>query len=231
MTKVQLDDNSSDRTSLKKRKIMIVDDHPITREGIARRISSESDMMVCSEAESAQEALQLIEKQQLDLVLLDISLEASSGLDVLKDLKTRFPELHTLILSMHEESLYAERALRAGARGYIMKGASPEKLIQAIRQVLAGEIYLSESMTKTALARIGNGRHSPYTIEDLSDRELEVFQLIGRGFGTREIATALHLSVKTIASHRENMKLKLNLKSSSALVQHAIHWAQTNQMI
>ncbi len=231
MTKVQLDDNSSDRTSLKKRKIMIVDDHPITREGIARRISSESDMMVCSEAESAQEALQLIEKQQLDLVLLDISLEASSGLDVLKDLKTRFPELHTLILSMHEESLYAERALRAGARGYIMKGASPEKLIQAIRQVLAGEIYLSESMTKTALARIGNGRHSPYTIEDLSDRELEVFQLIGRGFGTREIATALHLSVKTIASHRENMKLKMNLKSSSALVQHAIHWAQTNQMI
>jgi DNA-binding NarL/FixJ family response regulator len=231
MTKVQLDDNSSDRTSLKKRKIMIVDDHPITREGIARRISSESDMMVCSEAESAQEALQLIEKQQLDLILLDISLEASSGLDVLKDLRTRFPELHTLILSMHEESLYAERALRAGARGYIMKGASPEKLIQAIRQVLAGEIYLSESMTKTALARIGNGRHSPYTIEDLSDRELEVFQLIGRGFGTREIATALHLSVKTIASHRENMKLKLNLKSSSALVQHAIHWAQTNQMI
>jgi DNA-binding NarL/FixJ family response regulator len=220
-----------DRTSLKKRKIMIVDDHPITREGIARRISSESDMMVCSEAESAQEALQLIEKQQLDLVLLDISLEASSGLDVLKDLRTRFPELFTLILSMHEESLYAERALRAGARGYIMKGASPEKLIHAIRQVLAGEIYLSESMTKTALARIGNGRHSPYTIEDLSDRELEVFQLIGRGFGTREMATALHLSVKTIASHRENMKLKLNLKSSSALVQHAIHWAQTNQMI
>jgi DNA-binding NarL/FixJ family response regulator len=231
MTKVQIDDNSSDRTGLKKRKIMIVDDHPITREGIARRISSESDMMVCSEAESAQEALQIIEKQKLDLVLLDISLEASSGLDVLKDLRTRFPELHTLILSMHEESLYAERALRAGARGYIMKGASPEKLIQAIRQVLAGEIYLSESMTKTALARIGNGKHSPYTIEDLSDRELEVFQLIGRGFGTREIATALHLSVKTIASHRENMKLKLNLKSSSALVQHAIHWAQTNQMI
>ncbi len=231
MTKVQIDDNSIDRTSLKKRKIMIVDDHPITREGIARRISSESDMMVSSEAESAQEALQIIEKQKLDLVLLDISLEASSGLDVLKDLRTRFPELHTLILSMHEESLYAERALRAGARGYIMKGASPEKLIQAIRQVLAGEIYLSESMTKTALARIGNGKHSPYTIEDLSDRELEVFQLIGRGFGTREIATALHLSVKTIASHRENMKLKLNLKSSSALVQHAIHWAQTNQMI
>jgi len=231
MTKVQIDDNSKDRTSLKKHKIMIVDDHPIMREGIARRISSESDMMVCFEAESAQEALQLIEKQDLDLVLLDISLEASSGLDVLKDLRTRFPELHTLILSMHEESLYAERALRAGARGYIMKGASPETLIQAIRQVLAGEIYLSESMTKTALARIGNGKHSPYTIEDLSDRELEVFQLIGRGFGTREIATALHLSVKTIASHRENMKLKLNLKSSSALVQHAIHWAQTNQMI
>jgi DNA-binding NarL/FixJ family response regulator len=231
MTKVQIDDNSGDRTGLKKRKIMIVDDHPITREGIARRISSESDMMVCSEAESAQQALQIIEKQKLDLVLLDISLEASSGLDVLKDLRMRFPELHTLILSMHEESLYAERALRAGARGYIMKGASPEKLIQAIRQVLAGEIYLSESMTKTALARIGNGKHSPYTIEDLSDRELEVFQLIGRGFGTREIATALHLSVKTIASHRENMKLKLNLKSSSALVQHAIHWAQTNQMI
>jgi DNA-binding NarL/FixJ family response regulator len=231
MTKVQIDDLPIDRTSLKKRKIMIVDDHPITREGIARRISSEGDMMVCSEAESAQEALQIIEKQQLDLVLLDISLEASSGLDVLKDLRMRFPELHTLILSMHEESLYAERALRAGARGYIMKGASPEKLIQAIRQVLAGEIYLSESMTKTALARIGNGKHSPYTIEDLSDRELEVFQLIGRGFGTREIATALHLSVKTIASHRENMKLKLNLKSSSALVQHAIHWAQTNQMI
>jgi DNA-binding NarL/FixJ family response regulator len=231
MTQTLIDDSPRARTSLKKRMIMIVDDHPITREGIARRISSESDMMVCCQAESAQKALQLLEKQKLDLVLLDISLAESSGLDVLKDLRTRFPKLCTLILSMHEESLYAERALRAGARGYIMKGASCEELIQAIRQVLAGEIYLSESMTKTALARMGNGKRSPYTIDDLSDRELEVFQMIGRGFGTREIATTLHLSVKTIASHRENIKVKLNLKSSSALIQHAIHWAQANQMI
>jgi len=231
MTQIPLDDNSRAPTRVKKRMILIVDDHPITREGVARRISSEADMSVCCEADSAQEALQLLEKQKLDLVLLDISLAESSGLDMLKDLRTRFPNLRTLILSMHEESLYAERALRAGARGYIMKGASCEELIQAIRQVLAGEIYLSEAMTKTALARMGNGKRSPYMIEDLSDRELEVFQFIGRGFGTREIATALHLSVKTIASHRENIKLKLNLKSGSVLVQHAIHWAQTNQMI
>jgi DNA-binding NarL/FixJ family response regulator len=231
MTQILNDDHAKATTGVKKRRILIVDDHPITREGIARRISNEDDMMVCCQAESAQGALQLLEKQKLDLVLLDISLAEGSGLDVLKDLKTRFPNLSTLILSMHEESLYAERALRAGARGYIMKGASCEELIQAIRRVLAGEIYLSESMTKTALARMGNGKGSHYTIEDLSDRELEVFQLIGRGFGTREIANALHLSVKTIASHRENIKVKLNLKSSSALVQHAIHWAQTNQMI
>ena len=225
MTKVQIDDNFGDRTGLKKRKIMIVDDHPITREGIARRISSEGDMMVCSEAESAQEALQIIEKQKLDLVLLDISLEASSGLDVLKDLRMRFPELHTLILSMHEESLYAERALRAGARGYLMKREAAKKVIQGIRAVLGGQLFVSEKITAMMAERFLEGRTAPSSpVAQLSDRELEVFQLLGRGQTTRQIADHLHVGFKTVQAYCARIKEKLQLANATELLRAAMQW-------
>lgn len=219
------------RPNLKRNRILMVEDHPILREGMAKLINHEEDMVVCAEAETAHDAIEMVDKHKPDLLLLDITLKDGSGLDVLKELKSRHPHLPTLILSMHDESLYAERALRAGARGYVMKGETPAKVITAIRRVLANEISLSEDMTRTALVRLGGGKREASTIEELSDRELEIFQAIGRGLSTREIADTLHLSMKTIASHRENIKVKLKLKSSSDLMKQAIHWMHTNRLV
>jgi DNA-binding NarL/FixJ family response regulator len=174
------------------------------------------------------QALDQIEKLKPDLVVLDISLKGSNGIEVLKNIKVRYPKLLVLVLSMHDETLYALRALRAGAAGYIMKQEPAEKVLVSIRQVLNGEISLSENMEKKMMKQLVGGRaaRTGSPLEDLSDRELEVFRLIGKGYSTRQIAEELHLSIKTIESHRAHIKEKLNLKNAMELVQHAIQWQE-----
>jgi len=208
--------------------VMIVDDHPIVRQGLAELLRQEPDLRVCCEAEDAHQALQTLQQYRPDVVVVDISLKDSNGIELIKDIKIRFPRVQVLVLSMHDESLYAERVLRAGARGYVTKDEDPGAVLTAIRRVLAGEIYLSEKMStkmisKLTGARLGSERIS---VDRLSDRELQVFEFIGQGLGTRQIAERLHLSVKTIESHRENIKRKLDLASAVELLQYAIQWTQ-----
>src|SRR5436190_23951993 len=207
-------------------KVLLVDDHPILRTGLKRMIDHEADMTVCGEAEDSPKAFELTGTLQPDIAVIDISLKGSNGIELIKNLKARYPELPTLVLSMHDESLYAERALRAGSRGYIMKEEATEQVLTAIRRALAGEIFLSEKMKSKMLQQMANGKgkivSSP--IEQLTDRELEVFRLIGEGHSTRQIAGQLHLSVRTVEAYREYIKGKLNLKNATELVQHAFHW-------
>jgi DNA-binding NarL/FixJ family response regulator len=210
----------------RKRTVLIVDDHPVFREGLARIINQEKDLVVCGEAADATEALRNAENLNPDLVVIDISLEGTSGLTLAKSLRSRSPGMRLLVLSMHPESLYAERALRAGASGYVMKRESGRKLLAAMRHVLDGGIHVSHELYESILRRVASsGRGSEGSaIEGLSDRELEVFQLIGQGFGTRQISERLSMSMKTVETHREHIKEKLSLDSTSTLVQRAIHW-------
>lgn len=211
-----------------KNRILLVDDHPIVRQGLSELINHEKDMVMSGTAEDLNKALEAIETLKPDLVIVDISLKGSNGIELLKNIKVRYPKMLVLMLSMHDESLYAVRALRAGASGYIMKQEATEKVLTAIRRVLNGEIYLSEKMEKKMMQQLVGGRaaRSGSPIEDLSDRELEVFNLIGQGHGTRQIAEELHLSIKTIESHRAHIKEKLNLKNATELVQYAIQWRE-----
>ena len=209
-----------------KSKILLVDDHPIISQSLAKMLSHEKDLTVSGMSHDLGTTLDALEKDKPDLVLLDISLRGSNGIELLKNIKVRYPKMLVLMLSMHDENLYAVRALRAGASGYIMKQEATEKLLDAIRTVLKGEIWLSAAMERRMMQQLVGGR-TPRTgtpIEDLSDRELEVFNLIGLGRTTRQIAEELHLSIKTIESHRAHIKTKLNLRNSNELVQHAIKW-------
>ena len=210
-------------------RILIVDDHPLLRQGITQLINQEKDLQVCGEADDPGKAMSAIEATNPDVVILDISLKGASGIELLKNVKVRFPRLLVLILSMHDESVYAQRALRAGAAGYIMKQEATEKVLVALRRILNGEVYLSEELGTRMLNRLVGGRSSlsGSPIEELSDRELEIFGLIGQGHGTRPIAEKLHLSVKTVESHRAHIKEKLNLKNATELVHHAIQWVQS----
>jgi DNA-binding NarL/FixJ family response regulator len=212
-------------------RIFLVDDHPILREGLSVRIRAEPGLSVCGEAETAQQALQLIPQRKPDLAIVDISLEDSHGLELIKDLRAICPALRILVLSMHDESLYAERVLHAGAMGYVMKREPPQKLVRAIRQVLADEIYLSEAMTKQMLRAVATARSAARVtpLERLSDRELEVFELIGQGHQPRVIARKLHRSVKTIEYHRDNIKRKLELRSAEELAPRAVQWVQAGR--
>ncbi|HUO13613.1 MAG TPA: response regulator transcription factor [Verrucomicrobiae bacterium] len=214
-------------TAAIKKRVLVVDDHPIVRQGLALLINREADLMVCGEAEDAPRAMQSIISAHPDILLLDISLNGPDGLDLLKDVRTRYPELPVLILSMHDESVYAERALRAGAQGYIMKQEATEKVLVALRRILSHEIYVSERIANRMLQRyIGNrGAGRPSSVADLTDRELEVFRLIGEGHSTRRIAEELHISVKTVESYQAHIKEKLALRSARELVQHAIQWS------
>jgi DNA-binding NarL/FixJ family response regulator len=209
-----------------RRQVFIVDDHPIVRQGLALLINREPDLAVCGDAEEASLALRRIEDMRPDLVVVDISLNGPDGLDLLKDIRSRYANLPVLILSMLDESLYAERSLRAGASGYIMKQEATERVLIAIRRILCGEIYVSDRMANRMLHRfVGGGQveqRSP--IADLTDRELEVFRLIGEGHGTRQIAEDLHISVKTVESYQAHIKEKLSLKNARELVQRAIQW-------
>jgi DNA-binding NarL/FixJ family response regulator len=210
-------------------RILIVDDHPLLRKGVAQLINNEKDMVVCGEAEDAHKALNAIGTTKCDVAIIDISLGGASGIELLKNIKVRYPKLLVMVLSMHDETVYAQRALRAGAAGYIMKQEASEKVLVALRKILNGEVYLSERLGNKMLNTLVGGRASlnGSPIEELSDRELEVFGLIGQGHGTRPIAEKLHLSVKTIESHRAHIKEKLNLKNATELVHHAIQWVQS----
>jgi DNA-binding NarL/FixJ family response regulator len=210
----------------KKYRVLLVDDHPIVRQGLALLIDREGDLSVCGEADGAHSAFHAIETLRPDIVVLDISLSGPDGLDVLKEIRMKTASLPVLILSMHDESIYAERAMRAGANGYIMKQEATDKVLVAIRRILQGEVYLSDRLTNTMLQQCVRGvsptKMSP--LVSLTDRELEVFRLIGEGHGTRQIADELHLSVKTIESYQAHIKEKLALRNARELVQHAIEW-------
>ena len=197
------------------------------REGLGLIISTEPDLEVCGEAEDAPAALQAIEKLRPDLALVDITLRSGNGLELIKDLHLRAPEVPVLVISMHDESLYAERVLRAGGRGYIMKQEGGKKLMLAIRQVLGGGTYVSEQISARILDVFSGRRAAPGAgVENLTDREFEVFQLIGRGIGTKEIAAKLKISVKTIEVHRVNIKHKLNIGTAPELIRHAVRWVE-----
>jgi DNA-binding NarL/FixJ family response regulator len=212
-----------------RKRILIVDDHPMMRQGLAQLINSEPDLVVCREADTARQAFEFVRREPPDLAIVDISLPDKNGLELIKDMHALYPALPMLVVSMHDESLYAQRVLRAGGRGYVMKQEGGRKLMEAIRQVLAGQIWVSEKMSARILEIFsGSGRDpggSP--LGRLSDREFEVFQLIGQGKGTREIAAHLRLSVKTVEVHRANIKGKLDLKSATELVRSAVRWMES----
>src|ERR1700723_2641022 len=211
-------------TRTRKKTVFVVDDHPLLRQGLAMLINRESDLMVCGEAEEAKAAMKAIAARQPDILIADISLNGPDGLDLLKNIRTLYPDLPVLILSMHDESIYAERALRARANGYIMKQEATEKVLVAVRRILSGEIYLSERMSNKLLHRYmsGSSEEAGSRLSTLSDRELEVFRLIGEGRSTRQIADRLHLSIKTVETYQAHIKDKLSLHSGRELVQHAI---------
>ena len=217
------------KTKTSPKRILIVDDHPMMRTGLAQLIDNEPDLKVHAEADNAGQAINLVAKQKFDLALLDISLPDKSGLELIKDIRSLEPELPVLVVSMHDEMIYAERVLRAGGRGYIMKQEGGEKFLLAIRQVLAGQIFVSEKMSARIL-EVFSGRQTQKSnspLQKLSDREFEVFQLIGQGIGTRAVADQLHLSVKTVEVHRANIKEKLGLENATKLVRFAVRWVDS----
>ena len=211
--------------SARKYRVMLVDDHPLVRRGLAEVISREPDLETCGEAADVAEALAEVDRTKPDIVVVDLTLKTGHGIELLEKLKTRDPNLKTLVSSMHDENLFAERVIRAGARGYISKQEAPEALVRAIRQVLRGELYLSPRMTSRLLNRVVVG--SPMQedpVLGLSNRELEVYDMIGQGLTVQQIAARLHLSPKTVETHREKIKQKLNLKSSAELNRRAVQW-------
>ncbi|HEY1174071.1 MAG TPA: response regulator transcription factor [Verrucomicrobiae bacterium] len=207
-----------------KKKILIVDDHPIMRQGLALLVRTDETLEVCGEAESASKAVEAAMRLKPDLVIADISLPGRNGLELIKDLHALQPGLPVLVVSMHDESIYAERVLRAGGRGYVMKGEGSQKLMTAIQQVLSGGIFVSQNISAQILELFSGRRSSASPVEKLSDREFEVFQLIGQGRSTREIAAELHISIKTVEVHRVNIKEKLDLKTASELIHYAVRW-------
>ncbi len=212
-----------------RRKILIVDDHPILRKGLAMVIDSEPDLKVVGEAEEVQGAIEKIESLAPDLVIVDLALPGVDGIELIKTMKLKYRDLPALVVSMHDETLFAERALRAGARGYIMKQEAVDKVLVAIRKVLDGEIFVSDRITTKMLETLisGDAKGASTPLDLLSNRELTVFRLIGQGFKTSQIADKLHLSVKTIESYRSHIKEKLRLSTGNDLMKYAIQWAQS----
>ena len=206
-------------------RILVVDDHPIVRQGLDRLIEREPDLEIVAEAASADEALQVVDRQEVDFVILDIGLKQGSGLDVIAQIRARRDDLPVLVLSMHQERFYAERVLRSGAQGYVMKQGDPGEIVPAVRRILSGDLYLSPALADELVRRAVEGPdESRPPAEQLSDREAEVVRLIGGGLSTREIAAELNLSVKTIESYRANVKRKLGLRSGAELARFAYDW-------
>lgn len=215
----------------RRHKVVIVDDHPIVREGFARLLSGEEDLLVVGTAEDAAGALELVEAEKPDLILLDLALKGSNGLELIKDLRVRNPDTAILVVTLHDESIFAERALKAGARGFITKAEATETVLDAIREVLNGEIYTNRRIRTQIMETIASRRRSLSAdgVHALSDRELEVFQEIGEGSGTREIAAKLGLSVKTIETYRAHIKTKLGIRDAAELSKWAVEWNIRNR--
>jgi len=214
-----------------KRRVLIVDDHPIFRDGITQLINTQPDLLVCGSVGSANLALSAVAELKPDMIILDISIQGTNGIELMKSVRAQHPTLPALMLSSHDEGLYAERALRAGARGYVMKSAAPEKVVEALRRILSGGLYLSEAIGSRLLDTFLNGRTtdgaSSSGVAQLSDRELEIFRALGEGRGTREIARTLFLSVKTVETHRAHIKEKLKIQSATELVRAAVEWVNS----
>jgi len=213
-------------TTEKQVRVLIVDDHPFMRRGLAQTINDMDEMTVCGEASDKAEGLQKVEELTPDLVVVDISLGDGSGIELIKEIKSRWPNTKMLVSSMHDESLFAERAIRAGALGFVNKGESSETFVEALRKVKDGNIFLSSRMTDYVLNQFVNSPEEPRKsrIDSLSDREIEVFELIGRGMITKQIAAKLELSPKTVETYREHIKMKLNLANGTELTRHAVQW-------
>jgi DNA-binding NarL/FixJ family response regulator len=220
---------NKDKTSENKTQVLIVDDHPVVRDGLTTIINHERDLNVCGEADDAHEALKAITELKPEVVVVDISLKNSDGIELTKNIKAGYPKLSVIVLSIHDESVYAERALLAGAKAYLMKDAASENIVRAIRTVLSGEIYVSNTISKKFLHKIAGDKTSTFKtpIENLSDREFEIFRLIGEGFKASQIAMQLHLSTKTIETYRSRIKEKLNLPNAAELLQYSIKWAKS----
>ena len=213
-----------------KKRIVIVEDHPIVRRGIVQLINFEEDICTVGEAETTFIAHEILQKEKPDLVLVDLSLKGGSGLELIKDIKKLYPKMLIIVVSLHDENVYAERVMRAGAKGYIMKSEATESILTAIRQVLKGGIYLSPNMQTKMLNKIVSGiDNSVATVDLLSDREFEVFEMVGKGITTKKIALELNLSIKTIETYKSHIKTKLNIKDSTELIQFATKWSLTNR--
>jgi DNA-binding NarL/FixJ family response regulator len=208
------------------RRILIVDDHPIVRQGLRRVMENEADLMVCGEAESVRDARQAIRELNPDAMIADISLKQGDGIELVRDVRAHHPQLPILVLSMHDEAIYAERLLSAGSNGYIMKQAASEQFLAALRRVLDGGIYVSEAVGNNMIQRFaaGGAYISSNPIDRLSNRELQILHMIGKGMSTREAALSLNLSIKTVESHRQRIKRKLNLSTGTQLIQYAVNW-------
>jgi DNA-binding NarL/FixJ family response regulator len=213
---------------MRRMRLLIVDDHPILRKGLAMVINQEPDLIVSAEAPDATSALEMIDSMHPDLVIVDLSLPGIDGIELIKTMKIRYRDLPALVVSMHDESIFAERALRAGARGYIMKQEAVDKVLIAIRKILQGEIFVSDKITTKMLETLisSDTKNVSSPLDLLSNRELTVFRLIGQGFKTRQIADELHLSIKTIESYRSHIKEKLKLDTGNDLMKFAIQWVQ-----
>jgi len=224
--------NQTTEQAVSQRRIFLVDDHPLVREGLANLINQQSDLMICGQAEDAAQALAGIGATRAELALIDISLKTASGLELVKDLKVHFPSVFLIVLSMHDEMLYAERALRAGARGYVMKRETTKDVLTAIRRVLQGDVYVSERVVNLMARRFGSSRKSAAAspVEQLSDRELEIFRLLGQGLTTSQIATDLHLSLKTVQAYCARAKEKFGVGSLSELLRAAIRWEDASHV-
>lgn len=211
-----------------KTKILLVDDHPLMRKGVAMTLEEEMDFTVVAQASDAESALPMFQETSPDVAIIDISLPGMNGIELLKQVRAMYPKIICLIVSRHEEELYAERAIRAGARGYLMKVEAGERIVQAVRQVLNGGLYLSSDINQKILMNLATGGNASgqSPLELLSDRELEVFELIGNGVPTKDIADKMHVSVKTVESYRSRIKQKLNIESASELMQRAVQWLQ-----
>jgi DNA-binding NarL/FixJ family response regulator len=222
---------STAQLPLYRKRVLVVDDHPVVREGLALLINRDENLIVSLQAENASAAMQAIAASSADMVILDISLGGVDGVTLTRDIKAHYPDIAILVLSMHDESLFAERALRAGARGYIMKNESSQKIMEAVHRVLSGELYLSERMSAKLLGKFLHIRadNEDTYLSCLTNRELEIFQLIGIGHSTREIAETLHLSTKTIETHRAHIIEKLRLRNSKEVFQQAFRWTNKRE--
>ena len=231
MTNIDTEQPDANELTAPKRRVLIVDDHPLMRQGLVQLINQQPDLAICGEAEDVPQALRQTSELNPDVVIVDLSLRGSDGIELIRCLRLQYDQLPVMVLSMHDEAIYAERALKAGAWGYIMKQEATNQVLSAVRRVLAGEVHVSQQVSSKIMQGMvgGSGSSQRSPVERFSDRELEVFRRIGRGAATREIAAELHLSVKTIETYYAHIKEKLRLRSQRELIQHAIQWIMQNE--